>query len=127
MRTFLGGCGFIGSNLCRASVSRGDAVRVLDDLSTGAAVSLPAGTRLIQGDVADLAAVRRALCGVDGCFHLAAVASVERSKRHFVGKNLRSASGRSAPAKSGIPAATRRQRGRPLGLPSLQMSRVVSP
>ena len=76
MRTFLvtGGCGFIGSNLCRALVARGDAVRVLDDLSTGAAVSLPAGTRLIQGDVADLAAVRRALSRVDGCFHLAAVA-----------------------------------------------------
>lgn len=87
MRTFLvtGGCGFIGSNLCRALVSRGDAVRVLDDLSTGAAVSLPAGTRLIQGDVADLAAVRRALSGVDGCFHLAAVASVERSKRDWLG------------------------------------------
>jgi UDP-glucose 4-epimerase len=87
MRTFLvtGGCGFIGSHLCRALLSRGDAVCVLDDLSTGLLERLPAGARFVPGDVADPATVRRALAGVDGCFHLAAVASVERSNRDWLG------------------------------------------
>ena len=56
MATYLvtGGCGFIGSHLCRALVSRGDAVRVLDDLSTGFRANLPAAASFIRGDVADL-------------------------------------------------------------------------
>ena len=86
MATYLvtGGCGFIGSHLCRALLSRGDAVRVLDDLSTGSAASLSPEVDLIEGDVADPVTVRRALCGVDGCFHLAAVASVERCNREWL-------------------------------------------
>ena len=81
MATYLvtGGCGFIGSHLCRALLSRGDAVRVLDDLSTGSLASLPAPAGFIHGDVADPQLARRAVAGVDGCFHLAAVASVELS------------------------------------------------
>jgi UDP-glucose 4-epimerase len=87
MATYLvtGGCGFIGSHLCRALLSRGDAVRVLDDLSTGSAASLSPEVDLIEGDVADPVTVRRALYGVDGCFHLAAVASVERCNRDWLG------------------------------------------
>src|SRR5437016_14520039 len=86
MATYLvtGGCGFIGSHLCKALLSRGDAVRVLDDLSTGSLASLPAAAAFIQGDVADPQPVRQALAGVDGCFHLAAVASVELSNRHWL-------------------------------------------
>jgi UDP-glucose 4-epimerase len=81
MATYLvtGGCGFIGSHLSTALLLRGDEVRVLDDLSTGFLARLPAGAHFIQGDVADLQAVRRALAGVDGCFHLAAIASVALS------------------------------------------------
>jgi UDP-glucose 4-epimerase len=87
MKTYLvtGGCGFIGSHLCRALVSRGDAVCVLDDLSTGFAANLPASAGLIEGDVADPATVRRAVAGADGCFHLAAIASVELSRRDWLG------------------------------------------
>ncbi len=73
-----GGAGFIGSHLCDALLRQGDSVRVLDDLSTGSRVNLPAGVPLIEGDVADPDAVRAAVDGVDGCFHLAAIASVER-------------------------------------------------
>jgi UDP-glucose 4-epimerase len=89
MATYLvtGGCGFIGSHLCRALLSRGDAVRVLDDLSTGCSASLLPEVDFIQGDVADPVAVRRALIQVDGCFHLAAVASVERSNREWLRAN----------------------------------------
>src|SRR5690349_5529024 len=74
-----GGCGFIGSHLADALLARGHRVRVLDDLSTGKRANAPAKAEVVIGDVADLATVRRAMQGIDGCFHLAAVASVQRS------------------------------------------------
>ncbi|PWS39200.1 epimerase [Falsiroseomonas bella] len=80
-----GGCGFIGSHLCAALAARGDAVRVLDDLSTGSRDNLLPGAELLQGDVADAALVRSAMQGVAGCFHLAAVASVERGVQDWLG------------------------------------------
>ena len=86
MATYLvtGGCGFIGSHLCKALLSRGDAVRVLDDLSTGSIVNVPSAAAFIQGDVADSGLVLEAIGGVDGCFHLAAIASVELSNRDWL-------------------------------------------
>jgi UDP-glucose 4-epimerase len=86
MSTFLvtGGCGFIGSHLCDALVAEGHAVRVLDDLSTGRRDRLPAGATLIEGSITDPPLVRRALAGTDGCFHLAAIASVERGMREWL-------------------------------------------
>lgn len=86
MATYLltGGCGFIGSHLAEALLTRGDQVRVLDDLSTGKRDNLPPGVTLVEADVADAAAVREAMEGVDGCFHLAAIASVERGVRELL-------------------------------------------
>jgi UDP-glucose 4-epimerase len=80
-----GGAGFIGSHLCDALVARGDGVRVLDDLSTGRRTNLPQAATLIEGDVADPATVARAMDGVDGCFHLAAIASVEKGVTDWLG------------------------------------------
>jgi UDP-glucose 4-epimerase len=80
-----GGAGFIGSHLCDALVARGDTVRVLDDLSTGSRGNLPANATLIEGDVSDAALVANALEGMDGCFHLAAVASVEKGSADWIG------------------------------------------
>jgi UDP-glucose 4-epimerase len=74
-----GGAGFIGSHLCDALVGQGHQVRVLDDLSTGLPHNLPPEAELIVGDVADRETVSTAAEGVDGVFHLAAVASVARS------------------------------------------------
>lgn len=87
MRTILvtGGCGFIGSHLCAALRRRGDHVRVLDDLSTGRRDNLPEGATLQVGDVADRDTVRAAVEGIDGCFHLAAIASVERGVEDWLG------------------------------------------
>jgi UDP-glucose 4-epimerase len=87
MNTWLvtGGAGFIGSHLCDALLARGDKVRVLDDLSTGKLGNLPHNVELIKGDVADQAVVRNAVDGVDGCFHLAAIASVERGVTDWLG------------------------------------------
>jgi UDP-glucose 4-epimerase len=80
-----GGAGFIGSHLCEALVGDGQAVRVLDDLSTGTRANLPAGVELIEGDIADPAAMAEAIAGVDGCFHLAAIASVARGVEDWLG------------------------------------------
>ncbi len=87
MRTWLvtGGAGFIGSHLCEALLAQGDAVRVLDDLSTGKRENLPPGVTLLEGDVADPSAVHDAVAGVSGCFHLAAIASVERGISDWLG------------------------------------------
>lgn len=78
-----GGCGFIGSHLSDALVEAGHGVRVLDDLSSGKRSNLARGATLIEGCVTDSALLRQALAGIDGCFHLAAIASVERGMREW--------------------------------------------
>jgi UDP-glucose 4-epimerase len=74
-----GGCGFIGSHLSDALIEQGHAVRILDDMSTGHIENKPTAAELIIGDVADPNLVAQAMHGMDACFHLAAIASVERS------------------------------------------------
>jgi UDP-glucose 4-epimerase len=74
-----GGAGFIGSHLVETLLNEGHAVRVLDDLSSGHRKNLPPQAQFIEADVTDSDAVDRAFDGIDGCFHLAAIASVERS------------------------------------------------
>jgi UDP-glucose 4-epimerase len=74
-----GGCGFIGSHLADALLAAGHRVRILDDLSTGRLENKPESAELLEGSVTDPQAVATAMQGVTGCFHLAAVASVERS------------------------------------------------
>ena len=80
-----GGLGFIGSHLVDALQAAGHTVRVLDNLSTGKRTNVAPATEIIVGDVADGAAVAAAMAGVDGCFHLAAVASVAASVADWVG------------------------------------------
>ena len=79
-----GGAGFIGSHLVEALLDEGHAVRVLDDLSSGQRKNLPWQAEMIEADVTDPQAVDRAFDGVDGCFHLAAIASVVRSHREWL-------------------------------------------
>ena len=76
-----GGAGFIGSNIAEALVRRGDRVRILDDFSTGRRENLSplSGVEVVEGDLRDPDAVRRAVAGVDGVFHEAALRSVPRS------------------------------------------------
>jgi len=80
-----GGAGFIGSNLVRAIVARGRPVRVLDNFSTGFRENLAevaGAVEVVEGDVRDPAACRRACEGAEVVFHLAAVPSVPRSVEH---------------------------------------------
>lgn len=80
-----GGAGFIGSHLYDALRRRGVGVRVLDNLSSGSVANLPKDADLVVGDVCDPVTVRAALQGMDGCFHLAAVASVALSASDWLG------------------------------------------
>src|SRR5919206_323006 len=86
-----GGAGFIGSHLADALLQRDHEVRALDNLSPqvhGEGLSRPAylseDVELIQGDVRDLNAVRRALRGVDVVYHLAAAVGVGQSMYEVV-------------------------------------------
>jgi UDP-glucose 4-epimerase len=77
-----GGAGFIGSHLVEGLAAAGHPVRVLDNFDTGQRSNLahirPA-PEVVEGDVADPAAVARAVDGATYVFHLAALASVQRS------------------------------------------------
>ncbi|MBI1775257.1 MAG: NAD-dependent epimerase/dehydratase family protein [Proteobacteria bacterium] len=105
-----GGAGFIGSHLLDALTARGDGVRVLDDLSTGRRDNLPGAAELVVGDVADPALLAAAMAGCEGCFHLAAVASVERSVEDWLGTHRVNATGSIAV----FDAARRAGAGRPI-------------
>lgn len=77
-----GGAGFIGSHIVEALLSRGDDVRVLDDLSTGKRENLPQDAsrfEFVEGSVTDPTAAAQAVEGCKAVFHLAAVASVQKS------------------------------------------------
>jgi UDP-glucose 4-epimerase len=54
-----GGAGYIGSHMALELLDAGEAVVVLDNLSTGLAWALPKGATLVVGDVGDQALVRR--------------------------------------------------------------------
>jgi UDP-glucose 4-epimerase len=80
-----GGCGFIGSHLALSLLKSGHAVRVLDDLSSGKRENVSSNVELIVGSVTESARVASAMDGIDGCFHLAGIASVERGTQDWVG------------------------------------------
>ncbi len=82
-----GGAGFIGSHLVDALLAAGNDVTVIDDLSTGHRENLDPRAHLIVGDVADAALMTETMQGIDGCFHLAAIASVARGNTDWVGTN----------------------------------------
>jgi UDP-glucose 4-epimerase len=80
-----GGCGFIGSHVVPLLLKHGHEVLILDDLSTGKRSNIPSDVTVIVGDVGNAPTVIEAMAGVDGCVHLAAVASVERSREDWAG------------------------------------------
>jgi len=102
-----GGCGFIGSHLVELLLASGHDVRILDDLSTGLRDNAPPQADLVQADVADAAAVKAAMRDVNGCFHLAAIASVERTVREWAGSHRTNLTGTinvlDAAARSNVP------------------------
>jgi UDP-glucose 4-epimerase len=77
-----GGGGFIGSNLVRALLARGDEVSVLDNFSTGSRANLAGlehDVQLVEGDLRSYERVHAAIRGVEVVFHQGALPSVPRS------------------------------------------------
>ena len=75
-----GGGGFIGSNLVRALLERGDEVRVLDNFSTGNRANLDGlDIEIIEGELRSYERVHNAVRQTDVVYHLGALGSVPRS------------------------------------------------
>src|SRR4051794_5984223 len=75
-----GGAGFIGSNLVRALLERGDDVRVLDNFSTGNRSNLEGlDVEVVEGELRSYERVHNAVRGTEVVYHLGALGSVPRS------------------------------------------------
>src|SRR5206468_11121659 len=75
-----GGAGFIGSNLVRGLVERGDDVRVLDNFSTGNRANLEGlSIEIVEGELRSYERVHNAVRGTEIVYHLGALGSVPRS------------------------------------------------
>jgi UDP-glucose 4-epimerase len=77
-----GGGGFIGSNLARRLLEQGDAVRVLDNFSTGNRRNLAdvvEEIEVVEGELRSYERVHNAMRGVEVVFHQGALPSVPRS------------------------------------------------
>jgi nucleoside-diphosphate-sugar epimerase len=81
-----GGAGFIGSNLTGALLNAGHRVRVLDNFLTGKRENLAGladahggAFELMEGDIRDPAATRKAVEGIEYVLHQGALPSVPRS------------------------------------------------
>ncbi|MFC1508828.1 SDR family oxidoreductase [Candidatus Omnitrophota bacterium] len=92
MSVFLvtGGAGFIGSNIVRELLKRGETVRVLDNFSTGKRENIKDITddiELIEGDIRSYHIFRTVIQGVDYVLHQAALPSVPRSVKDPITSN----------------------------------------
>lgn len=80
-----GGTGFIGSHITAALLRQGESVRIVDNYATGRLLNqeafrgLPGQVEIIQADIRDREALKKAFQGVEVVFHQAALASVPRS------------------------------------------------
>lgn len=79
-----GGCGFIGSHLAHRLIAQGHSVTVIDDLSTGKRENLPPHIPIAIADITTPHAYDALLPTIDGCFHLAAIVSVQRSQDEWL-------------------------------------------
>lgn len=78
----IGGAGYIGAHMVKRLADEGYRVTVFDNLSTGHRAAVRWG-ELVEGDLLDLASVRRAFAGrnVDAVMHFAALSLVGESVR----------------------------------------------
>lgn len=94
MPTYLvtGGAGFIGSNIVKELLQRGEKVRVLDNFSTGKRENLlefngNPNLEVIEGDLRSFHIVRDAVRGCDYVLHQGALPSVPRSIKDPITSN----------------------------------------
>jgi len=81
-----GGAGFIGTNIVKRLLKDGHQVRVLDNFSAGDFTRFPEreqpGAEYVPGDIRDRNTVAKAMIGIAGVFHEAAVPRVPYSVEH---------------------------------------------
>ncbi len=88
-----GGAGFIGSHLADELILLNHEVVILDNFSTGKLENIPSAAKAIEGDIADKNLICSLFDDIDGCFHLAAIASVERCIEEWSDSHLVNAVG----------------------------------
>jgi nucleoside-diphosphate-sugar epimerase len=81
-----GGGGFLGGAIVRQLLARGDAVRSVQRSDAPALRAL--GAEVVQADLADLAATRRALQGATAVIHVAAKAGVWGTYASYFAANV---------------------------------------
>ena len=77
-----GGAGFIGNNITKKLVERGDIVTVIDNMNTGKQKNLElviTKINFVKGDILDIDLLEDLTKDADGVFHQAALASVQDS------------------------------------------------
>ena len=77
-----GGAGFIGSNIVKKLIARGDNVTVIDNLNTGKEenlVSVQEKINFLRDDILNEDLLEKETKNIDGIFHQAALASVQDS------------------------------------------------
>ena len=77
-----GGAGFIGSNIVKKLVARGDSVTVIDNLNTGKEKNLESVRNKIvflKDSILNMNLLEKETQNIDGIFHQAALASVQDS------------------------------------------------
>lgn len=74
-----GGAGYVGSVCAAVLVEEGHDVTIIDNFSSGNREAVPAGARLVEGDVADVAEEVLAEGGFEGVVHFAARSLVGES------------------------------------------------
>lgn len=79
-----GGAGFVGSHLVDALIAQGHRVTVLDNLSSGFRENVHRDAALVEGDIRDKKMVADLIAPADGCFHLAAIVSVQQCQQSCI-------------------------------------------
>jgi nucleoside-diphosphate-sugar epimerase len=75
-----GGAGFIGSNLIKQLLAKGDEVVVIDNYNGGKLPNrIHPGVEYVEGDIRNMDDLNKVMVGVDGVFHMAAIARMSFS------------------------------------------------
>jgi len=77
-----GGAGFIGSFVTAKLIENGHSVTIIDDFSSSTKETVHPKATLVEGSILDPAALKKAIQGIDGVFHLAAEVSVPASMKN---------------------------------------------
>lgn len=78
-----GGAGFIGTNIVVELLKQGHEVTVYDNFSSGRMENrIQSGATYIEGDIRNYEDLKKAMTGMDGVFHLAAIPRMPYSVEH---------------------------------------------